>query len=107
MQRRKAFTLVELLVVIAIIAILISLLLPTLSAARRAAASIACASNVRQLAMASRLFAQDHKGYTPTASDDSLAKLNDKERLKFAYRTEPTHVDGCVVKDWASSLIPY
>jgi prepilin-type N-terminal cleavage/methylation domain-containing protein/prepilin-type processing-associated H-X9-DG protein len=107
MQRRKAFTLVELLVVIAIIAILIGILLPTLSGARRAAANIACASNVRQLAMASRLFAQDHKGYIPTASDDSLAKLNDRERLKFAYRTETTHVDGAVVKDWASSLIPY
>ena len=61
----RAFTLVELLVVIGIIALLISILLPALSKARQSSNVIACASNIRQLMMSFRLFAQDHNGSLP------------------------------------------
>ena len=55
-----AFTLVELLVVIAIIALLVSILIPSLQTAREATRKIICRSNVRELLMGVRLYAQDH-----------------------------------------------
>lgn len=63
--RRRAFTLVELLVVIAIIAVLLSILLPALGAARRSAQDVQCLANLRQIATASLTYAQDQQGYSP------------------------------------------
>ena len=62
MKRRRAFTLVELLVVIGIIAILISVLLPTLSRSREIARRTACLSNIRQLNLGYRMYTQDNRG---------------------------------------------
>jgi prepilin-type N-terminal cleavage/methylation domain-containing protein/prepilin-type processing-associated H-X9-DG protein len=62
-----AFSLVELLVVIAIIAILASLLLPVLSRSKAKASNVACVNNLRQLAIATRLYADDNQERLPRA----------------------------------------
>ena len=60
---RSAFTLVELLVVIAIIGVLVALLLPGLTAARRAAANTTCAAQLRQLTAATVMYLNEHRHY--------------------------------------------
>lgn len=64
-QARRAFTLVELLVVIGIIAVLVSILLPALNKARRAANTAACLSNLRQIGQAAVMYANESKGTLP------------------------------------------
>lgn len=64
-RSRHAFTLIELLVVIAIVALLMGVLLPALSAARRSADTVRCGSNLRQIAVLSGLYADSHSGRSP------------------------------------------
>ena len=73
-RARTAFTLIELLVVIAVIALLISILLPSLASARETGRTTVCESNVRQLSIASTVYANDYKGLYSSGNFDNRTK---------------------------------
>ena len=66
-RRPAAFTLVELLVVIGIIAVLVSILLPALNKAREAGNKVVCQSNLKQIMLATIMYANNNKGVFPCA----------------------------------------
>jgi len=65
MGNRRGFTLIELLVVIAVIALLMSILMPALSAAREQGRRAVCAQNERSAAVGLTMYANDYKGELP------------------------------------------
>jgi prepilin-type N-terminal cleavage/methylation domain-containing protein len=80
-KRARSFTLIELLVVIAIIAILASMLLPALSAARERARRIVCMGNLKQTGVALAMYAIDNDERYPTGN----AELNSGEGVQALY----------------------
>jgi prepilin-type N-terminal cleavage/methylation domain-containing protein len=82
----KGFTLMELLVVIAILGTLAALLLPALAGARRKAQRTVCGNNLRQIALAVRMYSDDSSDAAPSPGPASSTSTN-IETLYVAYKT--------------------
>ena len=87
-RRPVGFSVIELLVVIAIIGVLIGLILPALGAARNAARQAVCLSNLRQIHVASNLYAQDNKGIIAREGTAGATPETFRDRIPWcvAYR---------------------
>lgn len=78
----RAFTLIELLVVIAIIAILAAMLLPALASAKQRAWTTSCTSNLHQIGLGMRMFADDNTELYPESGGDIYWGAIDAETQK-------------------------
>ena len=109
---RKAFTLVELLVVIGIIALLISILLPSLNKARKAANTVYCAANLRGIMQGVMIYSAQNKGAIPGAAWTSARFMfvdpiqTTKATDAFGNTYSDTNCPNvCQVSDWASPIM--
>jgi prepilin-type N-terminal cleavage/methylation domain-containing protein/prepilin-type processing-associated H-X9-DG protein len=79
-MRQRGFTLIELLVVIAIIAILAAILFPVFAQAKESAKQIQCMSNMRQIAIASRMYCTDNDDqFFPAARYEPMTGFADQQ----------------------------
>jgi prepilin-type N-terminal cleavage/methylation domain-containing protein/prepilin-type processing-associated H-X9-DG protein len=84
-NRGAGFTLVELLVVVSIIALLISILLPSLRGAREQSKSVKCLAHARGMAQAGMTFASDHRDRFQLVADLNGNTEADPQRKLYAY----------------------
>ena len=93
--RPRAFTLIELLVCVAIISVLSALLLPALGSAKRQAKASVCASNLRQVGVASQMYVMDHDYYAVFADLRLSPWIRTWPALLLPYVSENVGVFNC------------
>lgn len=92
-MRKAAFTLIEMLVVIAVMALLLAVLMPALANARQQGKTVACLSNLRQLAIVADLYTHSHDGYYPIAYT-----------YEMSYPVATSYAwDFTTIKDWSKN----
>ena len=94
-NERAGFTLIELLVVIAIIALLMGILLPTLSRVREMAKRIVCSSQVKQVGVATTAYASENENHMPVYNSNNT-RTNPYLLVQsyVLYRSESPYVDA-------------
>ena len=78
-RKTKAFTLIELLVVVAIIALLISILLPSLARAREIAKRAVCSANLKGIGTGLKVYANDNYDWYPIAPFEAMATSDENQ----------------------------
>jgi prepilin-type N-terminal cleavage/methylation domain-containing protein len=109
-RRNRGFTLIELLVVIAIIAILAAILFPVFARAREAARKATCLSNLKQIALACIMYAQDYDEVLPAAASDGYAFQHPVNPAAAGYTMDDAETNNLGSKDcWqlADLIMPY
>lgn len=105
-QSRHGFTLIELLVVIAIVAMLVSLLLPSLDKARGVARLVKCQSNLRQIAIATSVYLSNYNEWYPYRGHSLYTKNPIDKMLQWEGNIGRNFYDAGVYHYRAEGLIP-
>ena len=101
-RHRRAFTLIELLVVVAIIAVLIAMLVPSLSKARQLAKSTKCLANLKAIGTALNIYMTQNDEVTP---ERGYTYLHRSQIPNFRFLYAGTDVRGYFQAIWADQLV--
>ncbi len=104
-QGKTGFTLVELLVVIAIIALLVSILLPSLTRAREFARSAVCRAHLKGAGTAMNMYASEFNDWLPGPNTSGLHLTDPMTRSKYTWQDETSTTEPTQNMDWVSPTL--